>query len=138
MNYDRFEELNGIHLGMFVSDVIRGGGVDDSILAYYFKRKADFDIPHLEMIILLLGKLGTPAALNEVATFLEHSVKCIRYQAAQVITNAVSLDEYVMEKVISRLSNRSYPDDIIQIEDALCHGGTETARKLAERFRQVK
>ena len=135
MNFTRFEELNGIQLGMFTSDVVKRGDVDDGILAYYKQRKANLDSPHLEMLILLFGKLGTPAALNEVASLLEHPVKCVRYQAAQVITNAASLDENAMAKVISILSNPPYPDDVIQIEDALDHGGTETARTLVARFR---
>ena len=137
MNYIRFEELNGIPLGIFVSDVIKRADVDDSILVYYFQRKADLDSPHLEMIILLLERLGTPAALNEVAGLLNHPVKSVRYQAAQVITNAASLDENVMAKVISVLSNPPYPDDTIRVEDALCHGGTEAARTLATRFREA-
>jgi hypothetical protein len=137
MNYSRFEELNGIQLGMFVSDAIKRADVDDGILEYYYQRKEDIDSPHLEMVILLLGKLGTPAALNEVASFLNHPVKCVRYQAEQVIANAASLDENAMAKVISILSNPPYPKDIIQIEDALDHGGTEKARMLAVRFREA-
>ena len=34
MNFIRFEELNGIPLGMFVSDAIKRADVDDSILAW--------------------------------------------------------------------------------------------------------
>jgi hypothetical protein len=137
MNFTRFEELNGIQLGMFISDVVKRADIDDGILVYYNQRKVNLDSPHLEMMILLFGKLGTPAALNEVASFLDHPVKCVRYQAAQVITNAASLDENAMAKVISVLSNPSYPDDIIQIEEALDHGGTETARTLVMRFREA-
>jgi hypothetical protein len=137
MNFTRFEELNGIQLGMFISDVVKRADIDDGILVYYNQRKANLDSPHLEMMILLFGKLGTPAALNEVASFLDHPVKCVRYQAAQVITSAASLDENAMAKIISVLSNHSYPDDIIQIAEALDHGGTETARTLVMRFRKA-
>jgi hypothetical protein len=136
MNYTRFEGLNGIPLGMFVSEAIKRGDVDDGVLAFYYQRRADLDSPHLEMIILLLEKLGTTAALNEVAGLLDHPAKSVRYQAVQVITNATSLDENAMTKVISVLSNPPYPEDKVRVEDALYHGGTEKARDLAERFRE--
>jgi hypothetical protein len=134
MDYSRFEELSGIELGMFVSDSIKRADVDEGTLVYYQQRKANFDGPHLEMMVLLLEKLGTPVALNEIAGLLAHPVKCVRYQASQVIANAVSLDENAMAKVIGTLSKPLYPDDIIQIENALYHGGTEAARTLARQF----
>ena len=137
MNYAKFEELNGIQLGVFTADVAKRNDVGDDILTYYYQRKSNLDNPHLEMIILLLGKLGTPTALNEAASFLDHPVKHVRYQAAQVITNATSLDENAMAKVIGILSNPPYPDDIIKIEDALDYAGTEKARALVARFREL-
>jgi HEAT repeat protein len=138
MNFTKFEELNGIKLGMFISDAIKRADVDDEILTYYDQRKANLDSPHLEMVILLLEKLGTPAALNVIASLLDHPAKSVRYQAAQVITSAASLDEIAMTKVTSVLSHPPYPNDIIPIEDALYHGGTDTARTIAERFMEAR
>src|SRR5580704_6058193 len=105
MNYTMFEELSGIQIGMFVSDTIKRADVDDGVLSYYYQRRANLDTPHLEMIILLLEKLGTAAALNAIASFLDYPVKSVRYQAAQVIIKASSLDENAMAKVIAVLSN---------------------------------
>ncbi len=134
MNYTRFEELTGIPLGMFVSDVIKRAHIDDAILAYCRQHRTSLDSQHLEMIVLLLEKVGTPAALNEVASFLDHPAKSVRYQAAQVITNAATLDENAMAKVVNMLSNPPYPEDFIQIKDALYRGCTETAKTIAARF----
>jgi hypothetical protein len=137
MDYAKFEELSGIELGMFVSDVIKRCDVDEGVLAYYQHRRTNLDDPHLEMIILLLEKVGTFAALNEVASLLDHPTKFVRYQAAHVIANASSLDENAMAKVICVLSSHRYPNDIIKIEDALLRGGTKAARTLATCFRDA-
>jgi HEAT repeat protein len=127
-----------MELGMFVSEIVKQGEVDDSLLTYYRSQGANLDDSHLEMVLLLLGKLGTRAAVNEVARFLDHPTKYVRYQAAQVITSVESLDENAMGMVIKVLANPSYPEDITHLEEVLDRGATESARLLAKRFREGK
>jgi HEAT repeat protein len=138
MDFRKFEQLSGIELGMFVSHIVKQGEVDDSIMTYHRSHAAALDGQHIEMMIFLLGKLGTPVALNEVASFLDHPTKYIRYQAAQVIANAPSLDENAMAKVVKVLANPPYPQDITQIKNALDHGGTELAQAIANSFRKER
>jgi hypothetical protein len=136
MDTDKFEKLNGIELGMFAADLVKRGQIDKSIFDYYKSRASTLDGPHLEIILNLLGKMGTPDALNEVAKYLDHPTNYIRCEAIQTILMAPAIDERVMERVVQVLSNPHFHHEAL--EHALDHGATEEAKRVAKNFRSTK
>jgi len=134
MDFNAFERLNGVRLGLFVGNVIKGHEIDESILNYYRLHARDMDPPHLEMILLLLGKLGTREALREVAAMLDHSTNYVKYQAIQVIGSAPAIDEHTMKKIIEILSDPRHAEYAEELRPALHRGDGESARLLAEDF----
>jgi len=136
MDFKKFEQLNRGELELFVGDLARHGQVDCSILSYYKTRGANLDEHHLQMIVFLLGRLGTNDALREAAKYLDHPTKFVRYEAMGVIANASAIDEHIMGKVVNVLANPSLKDKVL--EEALNHGCTEQARLIAKHFRDSK
>jgi hypothetical protein len=136
MDFEKFERLEGIELGRFVADAAKRERLDQGIMNYYRSRRAILDGPHLEMIISLLGRLGTTEAMDEVTKHLDHPVKYVKNEALQVVSQASSLDEKAIANVVNALKLARFPEDRELLEHALSKAGTEAAKTLSERFRR--
>jgi hypothetical protein len=136
MDTDRFEKLNGIELGTFAAGMVKRGQFDQRIFDYYTSHAGSLDGPHLEVLVHLLGKMGTPDTLNEVAKYLDHPTNYIRFEAIQTISMAPAIDERVMKRVVQILSNPHFHDAVL--EKALEHGSTEEAKLVARNFQSTK
>lgn len=131
MDFAKFEQLHGIELGKFVADVTKREILDRSILDYYQSNRSRLDGPHLEMIISLLGRLGTPEAMKEVTEHLDYPVKYVKNEAIQIAIHASSLDEKAVTNILTALKTARFPEDRELLELALSKAGTDAAKRLA-------
>jgi hypothetical protein len=136
MDTDKFEKLSGMELGLFCADLVKRDQVDSSIFDYYKSRASALDGPHVEVLLGLLRKIGTEEALNEIAKYLDHPTNYLRLEAIQTISMAPAIDEQIMERVVQILSNPRFYH--VALENALDHGATEEAKRIAENFRAIK
>ena len=119
MNFEKFESLQKLELGKFVAAVVKNEELDESILNYYRSFSSKLDGPHIEMLAVLLGELGTPAALSEVTQLLEHPKKYVRYQAAEVLSRAPALSTEIIAKLEQILKNPNYSEELKHLRKLL-------------------
>jgi cysteine synthase len=140
MKFDskNFELLKGIAAASYAIEMIKNGIEEKDILPY-LQEKAEFmDVTHLELVVGMVGSVGTTPAFQEVAKYLDHPNFNIKFVAVKTLKNMASVDEMTMELIVASLSkndsNTMSKSLLQELKVALNRPANENARRVAQDY----
>jgi len=110
-----FESLSGLEASDYSLRLAKKGIAEADVLPYFREKAAAMDLPHLEVAVFLLAKVGTSEAWITVADYLDHPDFNIRFVATKMMKEVVAVDEHVMKRavaVLSRLAGDGLADEL--------------------------
>src|SRR5882724_5767098 len=100
-----FETLRGPDLANYAIAVGKDGIAERDLLPYFHDKAAAMDMPHLELAVGMLGRVGSKAAYQMVAEYLDHPDFNVRFVATKIIARMTAVDDQVMSRVVKSLSH---------------------------------
>lgn len=98
-----FESLTGLELANYAVRLMQEGIAECDFLPYFQQNAKKMDLPHLELAVGILGKIGSDAAYRKVAEYLEHPDFNVRFVATKTIAYMKVADDVVMRCVVESL-----------------------------------
>jgi hypothetical protein len=107
MSFDpqKFEMLGAFDAANYVLALVNEGLAEEEVLPYFQEKPASMDMAHLELAVGMLGKVGSNAACQIVANYLDHPDSNVRFVATKTIASMTDVDERIMKQVVASLSN---------------------------------
>jgi len=142
MKFDpqRFESLNGIDAAYYAVDIIKQGVHEEDILPYFQAEAGTMDWPRLELVLGMVGSIGTSRAMQIVSNYLDNPNFQIRFVAIKSLKKATFVDEIIMKRVVAALSqqydnnmNKSLAQELSVILD---RPANEEASRIARDFKE--
>lgn len=100
-----FQDLSGLQASGYALELVKKGIANgDFVVAYFKEHIATLDLPHLEVAIFLLAKIGTDDAWPMVADYINHPNFSVRFVAIKTIKAMTSVNEMIMKKIVKELS----------------------------------
>ena len=138
MSFDsaKFKSLDGLELGQYTMCLLQEGITEAQFLPYFTSNASTMDMAHLEYAVGILGKIGSDAAYQKVAEYLEHPCFSVQFVATKTIAAISAADETVMRMVVESLSkHEGDPNALAQeLRDVLHRPANDEARHIASGY----
>jgi hypothetical protein len=136
-NAETFESLSGLDLATYAVELMRERIPEGDFLPYFRQKAEAMDMVHLELAVGMLGKVGSAAALQTVASYLEHPDFNVRFVATKTIACLHTADEVVMRCAVESLSKHEGDRAALanELMPVLDRPANEQARRLASAYR---
>jgi hypothetical protein len=104
-DYEKFENLGGLELGLYFMEEEHQVGLDDAFVKYVRQRSALMDGQHLELALLLLARVATRDADHTIADYLDYPITHIRMAAIRTVTHLphTRIDKYIISRARSAI-----------------------------------
>jgi hypothetical protein len=133
-DYERFEKLSGFELAMYYSKWVQENAVGIDFVEYFRNMAGKFDDEHLEIALAMIQKTSSKAAFYEIAKFMRHPNASVRLFAVNTISHLPSIDDLIMQLVVSTLTNPVDSLGILELKEALKRPANNQARVIAEEY----
>lgn len=133
-----FEALGGLEASAYALRLAKEGLEEADVLPYFQQKIATMDLPHLEVAVYLLAKVGTKPAWHVVANYLDHPDFRIRFVATKMMRDMDSVDAEAMGKVVAALSRFGRDGLTDELNVLLDRPANDDARSIATAYLSKK
>ena len=136
-NPKTFETLSGLDLADYAVRVMQEGVAENVILPYFENRAATRDMPHLELAVGILDKVGSDRAYQIVAGYLDHADFNVRFVATKIVARMALVDERMMQRIVDCLSMYSADPAALahELKALLDHPSNPEAGRIASEYK---
>ena len=131
---EKFELLGGLEASDYALRLTKEELAGKDVVQYFQENLAEMDLPHLEVAVYLLSKIGTQPAWNMVADYLAHPAFRVRFVATKMIRDMTGVDEQVMRKTVAVLSQFSGDGLADELKILLDRPVNDEARRIAKEY----
>lgn len=103
-NPEKYDQLRGLQLGYYAIEVAKSGNLPPDCIEYVKTNAKRWDGQHLEMGIFFLSKINSNEAARQIATYLDHPLKHIRYTVLGLVQDMNQPDDFIFAKLTERLT----------------------------------
>jgi hypothetical protein len=104
---EKYEQLRGLQLGSYAIEVAKHGNLPPNCIEYVKANAERWDGQHLEMGMFFLSKINSKEARRQIASYLDHPLKHIRYTALGLVEHMEHSDEFILSKLTERLAAKT-------------------------------
>jgi hypothetical protein len=134
LDLEEFERLSGLDFTRYVVKM-KDLHIDDDFLKYFARRKNQWDDVHLELALWWLGQSGSLAAHREIANFIDHRSRSIRFLAVGFTVGMKhEVDAGIMSRVIEVLERNPDPADKEALNSVLGKPASKEAQAIAQQY----
>jgi hypothetical protein len=131
---DKFQALDGLEASRYALSLAKEGLSELEVLPYFQENIAALDMPHLEVAVYLLAKVGTSRSWHMVSNYLDHPEFRIRFVATKMLRDITVSDEVIMKNIVESMSKLAGDGLADELKLLLDRPANAEARRIASEY----